>query len=296
MSDTAADDLNDGLDYTYDNSDDEGIEIKEGEVEVPTKSQADDEDDASTEETKQLTTEVKTGKKRKQKDDKLSSKKKQKMDFDIEQKKQLALQNPDTIAEKIATKIRSQYPDLSALELGELYLNKSIFKNTSHWVAERNLANLSNFLDLTFKKILPEKPTNNNKRMAKKLKKKGPQEEKAKKFVLVLSMSAIRACDVHRATKGLNGSSIKLINKNKLQDDLKVIQFTRSRLLASTPGRIEKILNTEETTLQCSQIGAIVIDSSYLDSKMQNVWELKETVKVIKRITDEHPKTKVYLY
>ncbi|GME83344.1 unnamed protein product [Ambrosiozyma monospora] len=109
-------------------------------------------------------------------------------------------------------------------------------------------------------------------------------------------MSAIRACDVYRATKDIPGGSLKVINKNKLKDDLKTLRLTKCRILAATCGRVTKVLESEESHLKSSEIEAIVCDSSYLDPKKRHLWDSADVIPLIKKIVDENDKARVYLY
>ncbi|RCK56219.1 Protein CMS1 [Candida viswanathii] len=76
-----------------------------------------------------------------------------------------------------------------------------------------------------------------------------------------------------------NMSSIKLINKNKLHVDLKLVKSTRSRVLCCTPGRLVKVLNSEDSELSKDEIKIVIVDNSYLDTKKQNIWDIQETLK-----------------
>lgn len=269
---TGADDIDDGLDIAFEPSEDEGF-VLEDDIKAAADGQGDDEQDGHT--PAKRSAEIQKGgvaKKSKGKD-KLKAKKKQRMEYDMEQKRKLAGESADIIAEKLATKVRAQNPDLSALELADLYLSKGLFNSTSEWTEPRNLTNLPEFLGKYFPKgSVPEK-----------------------KFVLILSPSAIRVCDVHRATRQMKGRSIKLIKKNKLADDLKAIRQSKSTVLAATPGRLNKVLSAEKSTLKPDQIFAIVCDC-YLDSKLQNLWDTADAIKTIRELTDANSDLKVYLY
>ena len=60
-------------------------------------------------------------------------------------------ENPEIIAEFINNKIRRKNPNLSALELTELYFNKSEIRSTSDFKDTRNLDNLSKYINSRFK-------------------------------------------------------------------------------------------------------------------------------------------------
>ena len=65
-------------------------------------------------------------------------------------------ENPEIIAEFINNKIRRKNPNLSALELTELYFNKSEIRSTSDFKDTRNLDNLSKYINSRFKNMLPK--------------------------------------------------------------------------------------------------------------------------------------------
>ncbi|KAI5951375.1 hypothetical protein KGF54_004449 [Candida jiufengensis] len=284
-----ADDLDDGLEYKVEISEDEGALIDSTNEENEK-----DQEDATT-----ITPE--NPKKRKSESSlNFKEKKKMKMELDTEQKKNISTEsNTEVITDFINSKINRKNSNLSALELSELYFTKDAIRSTSEYSKPRTLDNLSDYITQRFKNMLPGKESKKNKKTKKKGS-KGKEEESEsapaedRKFIAIVSMSAIRACDIHRATKDLNGSSIKLINKNKLDVDLKILKTTRSRILCCTPGRLQKILINDDPVLTKDEIKIIIVDNSYLDQKKQNIWDIKETVEVLKSLTKDG--SKIYLY
>lgn len=283
-----ADDLDDGLDYEVDlsASDNEDVHLIQDEEETKSK-----------DEPKHQTENNEGGKKRKAKSSKLQEKKRIKMEIDMSQKKNLSTETaPEVIADYINNKIRQKNSELSALELSELYLNKSDFRSTSEINDKpRNLDNLSAFIDSKFKNMLPNTSKKNKKASKNKKQKDDESESKdERKFISILSMSAIRACDIHRALRDIPGASLKLINKNKLHVDLNLVKSTRSRVLCCTPGRLLKVLDSEELQLKGEEIKIVILDNSYLDQKQQNVMDIKETFECLKALADKG--SKIYLY
>lgn len=283
-----ADDLDDGLDYEVDlsASDNEDVHLIQDEEETKSK-----------DEPKHQTENNEGGKKRKAKSSKLQEKKRIKMEIDMSQKKNLSTETaPEVIADYINNKIRQKNSELSALELSELYLNKSDFRSTSEINDKpRNLDNLSAFIDSKFKNMLPNTSKKNKKASKNKNQKDDESESKdERKFISILSMSAIRACDIHRALRDIPGASLKLINKNKLHVDLNLVKSTRSRVLCCTPGRLLKVLDSEELQLKGEEIKIVILDNSYLDQKQQNVMDIKETFECLKALADKG--SKIYLY
>lgn len=264
-----ADDLDDGLAYEVDISDNEKENVSKEPEATP------------------KAAELPNPKKRAKAQLGLHDKKKLRMEMDIAKKQNLAKElAPEVIADYINDQIRRKNPDLSALELAEKYLHKSDIRSTAELPDERKLDNLLKFVLGRFKNMLPQS----------KLNKKGTKQEatEERKFVAILSMSAIRACDVHRCLRDIPGSSLKLINKNKIDVDLKLVKSTWSRVLCCTPGRLQKVLNTEDLPLKKSEIKIVILDHSYLDKKMQNIFNIQETTDTLKELTNAG--AKVYLY
>lgn len=248
---------------------------------------------------------------------KLQLKKRLKMEMDTERKRALLLELlPEAIAEWVNARVRQRNPSLLALELAERYLDKGVFRATGDFGEPRSLDRLSEFIKTKFGNMLP----------SAKAKTKADQ----RKFIAVLSMLALRACDVHRATRDLGGLLLKLINKNKIEVDLGMVGTTKARVLCCTPGRLEKVLTLKpkpkapkpeaeaaagkseagesesgesssesepgesEAPLKADEIKIVILDNSYLDQKRQNVWDIHETLAVLKRLTTAG--ARIYLY
>ena len=203
-----ADDLDDGLEYDVAFSDTEESTFPVTEANDNSNDEKEDEEE-----------EKMSSRKRKNSTtvNSFKDKKRMKMELDIESKKNLSNEdNTEVIAEYINNKIRRKNPNLSALELTELYFNKNEIRSTSDFKETRNLDNLSKYINLKFKNMLPKGMNKKDKKKNKKDKKKKNNEEEVskqdddkpeeeRKFIAVVSMSAIRACDIHRATKDLSG-------------------------------------------------------------------------------------------
>lgn len=294
----AGDDLEDGLEYYLSDGPEGGSEAFDSETEIEQGESKEESVEAeSTKVADSTSADAAKNPKKRKANLKLHEKKKLKMSMDIEQKKNLSKESAsEAIADYINDSIRRKNPDLSALELAELYFKKTDFRSTADFAHPRTLENLSKFILDRFANMLPSSTP--GKKNIKKNKKKQKQEVESdqaeRKFIAILSMSAIRACDVHRALREIPGSSLKLINKNKLHVDLKLVASTWSRVLCCTPGRLLKVLNDEELTLKSDEIKIVLMDNSYLDQKMQNIWDIKETNETLKHLTDAG--CKVYLY
>ncbi|ODQ66620.1 hypothetical protein NADFUDRAFT_7930, partial [Nadsonia fulvescens var. elongata DSM 6958] len=287
-----ADTLDDGLDYAVDfeSDNDDTNQVLSDEDDI-----AFDNENEGSEDGRIVVSKI-SKRKNKSENNKFAMKKKQKLDQIVEQKVQLAKMDNSLIADFIASKIKAKNENLSTIELDELYINQNRIKATTDWGKGRDEANFMTYLRYYFKSIIPKEPKTNKKESVKEEKKpvRLPENhDKNKKFVVVLCQSAIRVCDLHRATKKIPGGSLKLINKNKLEADEKLIKTTPSVLAISTPGRIIKLIDNNVITLE--QISDIVLDSSFLDSKKHNVWDLSETIPTLKRLLSaEGSRAQVY--
>lgn len=309
---TAADDLDDGLVYdmeSYDGPETAILDTIDGDgLDLATEG---DEIESSPKTDK--TKDSEKGRKRSATTSKFHEKKKMKMQIDVDRKKSISTESSvDAIADYINEQLRRKNPDLSALELAELYFKKTDFRSSAEFTEPRTVENLSKYILTRFKNMLPtstpgKKNTNKEKKKAK-YGKKGNKCKKIdsdsstlqnsdgeeRKFIAILSMSALRACDVHRALNDIPGSSLKLINKNKIDVDLKLVKSTWSRVLCCTPGRLQKVLQTEDLPLQKKEIKIVLVDNSYLDQKMQNVFNIQETSSCLKELTSEG--AKIYMF
>lgn len=293
---TAADDLDDGLVYDFDGSDadvDETVntlEIEESSESIPaaTKRRLDDEVDTN-----------KTVSKRQKKlqKSKLHTKKREQAEYEIQKKKKLAKSSNDDIVEFFATKIRELNPELSALELNDLYFKKNDFISTQKFEDDRNLVNFSKFIQ-NFSK--------------------SPK-------AIIFSMSNMRVADISRslsyqqedtktndkAKKSLHlSNSIKLFAKNKLKDDLIKIEqifdekkpvkkLQNIKYFIATPMRMEKVLEKSDAFFKGKDKLDIILDASYLDPKENTLLSCETTealCKILKKILENKSSVKILLY
>ncbi len=99
------------------------------------------------------------------------------------------------------------------------------------------------------------------------------------KCIVILATSAIRVCDINR--KFLN--SIKLIAKNSFKNDSLLFQNqTYPPFIIATPGRFLRHLQNGD--ISGKYIDGIILDSSYLDSKQQNIWDSQDFMGTLKKI------------
>ncbi|QLL33501.1 hypothetical protein HG536_0E04120 [Torulaspora globosa] len=273
------DDLEDGLLYDY-QSDTESNHIKE--VSPETADKADEvlsdrkrapEDNAS---------EKKLLSKRQKKlgNSSLRDKKKELFEYEIERRKALAKSSPEVIVDYFAALVREKNPNLSALELDDLYFKKSDFISTEKFEKDRSLTNFPDFVS---------------------------QFTKAPR-ALILSMSNMRVADIFRS---LNGSKncVKLFSKNKLKDDLAIVErvFEKKtnektqniKYFISTPTRINKIFESSELFFQGKDKLDVILDASYLDPKKNTLLSSDNTMilcQVLKLVLERKSSVKILLY
>lgn len=314
----AHDELDDGLDYAVEYLSDEGRvhldpELDQVDLEQDLEQPNDKEHKDTNTNTKTTSTVTSvtsdTGTKRKaEKGDKFKEKKRLKMQMDLDQKQQISAEaSPEVIADYINRLVAQKNKKMSALELGELYLSKNDIRSSHEFGEERTLENVAEFINWRFSNMLQSTKGKDKKGKGKKGKDGGRDGARdggtattfggdgdGRKFICFISMSAIRACDIHRSTKPLPGSSLKLINKNKIDVDLKLVRSSTSRVLCCTPGRVMKVLEHEDSGLDKKEIKIVILDNSYLDQKGQNIWDIPETIRVVKELAVNG--AKIYLY
>lgn len=302
--------LDDGLDIKYEFSEEE-LDVNEEEGGAENNDDAEKEVKAETKENEEPSS---TGKKRKGLSEGKKSKKKAKMEFEKESKAALSVEKNDIVVEKLNSKMRELFPQFSALELTEYYVNKKQVVDTSEFEGERSLENMARYIETYMKDLIPSikaykalrnklKKYETKRKFNKKFNK--TVEIPKRKFILVLSISAIRSCDVHRATRDLEGGSVKLINKNPIGHDLKILKTTWSRILNATPGRIDKLLQVSKDDVQRNfepkpvfseeEIDTVILDN-FVDPKLRSVLDDVETYECLKKLKAVNPDLKVYVY
>ncbi|KAK9244912.1 U3-containing 90S pre-ribosomal complex subunit-domain containing protein [Lipomyces tetrasporus] len=284
-----ADDLDDGLDYSYV---EDGIESDDGAIEVAGLVDNDSDEDGSTSasvtvknqdrtEKNDTTDEKKSAKaeKRKRMKEKRAVKKKRRMETETTVKQMIAAMEPAVIADYVAKKARLWHPKLSPVELDDQYLlPQASVCDMSSWDKKRSLANFENFLDTcTISRDIAI-----------------PPEEKGAPFVIVICISAIRACDVRRAIPN-SVKSMKVIAKNSISKDCQSLQSFNPAVVLTTPERLKAILERE--VLKMTNLETVIVDSSFLDPKARSVLDdVPEILAVMKRLVTGSAKAKVALF
>lgn len=288
-----ADDLDDGLDYSY-GSDPEAEEVpvedNTGADNEPELQQAESDkksDNSSDEDNKKRKAEESSEqeskplskRQKKLQNSKLKDKKGEQVKYQLEKKKTIPKSSPEEIVEYLATLVREKNPDLSGLELDELYLKKSDFLSTEKFQGDRNLTNLPDFMS---------------------------QFSKSPRTI-VLSLTNLRIADLYRSLGG-NKTSIKLFAKNKLKDDLNAVQEIlgskskkneQIKYFIATPTRLEKLIKSTELFFQGKEKLDILLDASYLDPKANTLLNCENTTvlcKLLKTFSNKKSSVKILLY
>ena len=287
------DDLDDGLAYDFDA---EHEPISDAKVDSPSsnvlqkRSIEEDDDDVDYTDGKKVerNSEDDSGRpvskrqKKLQKKSKLIEKRKEESQYIVSQRKAIPASSPEKITEYLTTLIREKNPELSALELEELYFKKNDFLSTEKFDAERRLSNFPAFIQKF--SVAPKK--------------------------IVFSMSNIRVADVYRSLNG-GKNCVKLFSKSKLKDDIATVE----RLLADkpkksknnrdtlyfivTPTRMQKIIEATDLLFQGKEKLDIILDASYLDPKDNTILSFENAAvlcQVLKTFLNKKSSVKILLY
>lgn len=279
------DDLDDGLVYNYESDADHEIV---GEISSDKAEKADQLDEASKIENdnkRELESDdpdksTLSKRQKKLKKSNLSGKKREMFEYEIERRTKLPQSSQEVIVEYLAALIREKNPDLSALELEDLYFKKTDFISTEKFQEDRSLTNFPDFVT---------------------------QFNKAPR-ALVLSMSNMRVADVFRSLAG-SKNSVKLFSKNKLKDDLVTVEraFEKDtknksrgiRYFISTPTRISKIFESSDLFFEGKDKLDVILDASYLDPKKNTLLSSDNTLilcQALKLLLQKKSSVKILLY
>lgn len=245
--------------------------------------------------------------------EKAKEQKRERIENEKQEKLGLAKQSPEMIASKLAVKIREMNPNLSPLELSELYIKKDNIKSTEEFLEDRKLEHLADFIKHFNSELIPsiaeyKKLRNRIKKMETKLKwdkksKKFKPGNEAKyevkqperKFLCIFSPSALRACDTHRATRDFEGGSLKLIHKNRVENEIRMLKTTWSRILCGTPGRLDLIFRIPQDSIKPEEIDTVIIDM-FLDEKLRTLYDYEELYLALHTLLKANPELNIYLY
>lgn len=279
------DDLDDGLVYDVDDGIDDSAVVSLSDEESKKRTL----DEESSE--KSEPTPISTSKRQKKlQKSNLHQKKLEKIEYDRQQKANIPRSPTDVISEYFATLIREKNPDLSALELDEMYLRKTDFISTEKYEKERTIENFQNFID-SFSK--------------------SPR-------AIILCQSNMRVADVFRNLGGAK-NAVKLFSKSKLKDDLSKLDYLlgnsssnskgretnkkqadkQIKYLISTPNRMSKILQSTDILFQGKEKLDIFLDATYLDPKANTILTGEDNAalqKVLKEFLIKKSSVKVLLF
>lgn len=178
--------------------------------------------------------------------------------------KTLATANPEVLASKFTESIRKYKGDLSTIELEDLSVSATCFRDTTSFSETRVVKNLADFLE------------QNTEGGGEELR---SCEEKASPHTLIFASSAIRTTDLLRAVRryGSEKSKIaKLFAKHmKLSAMIKYVQETRFGIGAGTPQRVLDLI--KQDVLKLDRLKRIVIDASYVDEKQRTIFDEKDS-------------------
>ncbi|CAI1566604.1 hypothetical protein SEUBUCD646_0L00690 [Saccharomyces eubayanus] len=277
------DDLDDGLVYDFDSQQEVEIEAN-GNDGLQKRPIQDDDDEKEVKETSEGESERPMSKRQKklQKKSKFIEKKKEESQYIVSQRKSIPTSSPEKIIEYLTALIREKNPDLSALELEELYFKKKDFLSTEKFDTERKLTDFSTFMQKF--SVAPKK--------------------------IVFSMSNIRVADVYRSLNG-GKNCVKLFSKSKLKDDIATVErllgdsskksknSNDSFYFIATPTRMQKIIEETELLFQGKEKLDIILDASYLDPKDNTILSFENAVvlcQVLKTFLNKKSSVKILLY
>ncbi|KIW03904.1 uncharacterized protein PV09_04747 [Verruconis gallopava] len=182
----------------------------------------------------------------------------------------------DLMVNYVARRTKKFEPDLSPVELDELYLPAKSVRDTSSWDKPRTLDNLPSFV-----REFADK--DENLELAK--------QDPGCPHTIVVAAAGIRAADLTRALrvfqskKESGGKVTKLFAKHiKLKEAIEECRKTRISLGVGTPQRIHDLL--EDGALSAKHLKRIIIDASYIDQKKRGILDMKETeIPLVKLLT-----------
>ncbi|KAK9474072.1 U3-containing 90S pre-ribosomal complex subunit-domain containing protein [Dipodascopsis tothii] len=268
------DDLDDGLEYAYDSDVSDGALVIESDDEPSARKSELDKNQAERKQKEKEKAKAKSGGKEKQ-----AQKKRQRMENEMAVKTMLAKLEPAVVADYMAKRARVRYPKLSTIELADRYLvPQTALVDLSAWQGSRDLAEIEVYLDkLGLANTLKTAP-----------------EDKGSPYVIVLSLSALRACEVRRALPK-EIKSMKSIAKNSVDKDKQYLEAKNPSIVLTTPFRVAALV--KNGSLKLTNLKYVIVESSHLDSKMRTVLDdVPETLEVLKMLVDGAEGVKVALF
>lgn len=286
------DDLDDGLLYDYNSGEEQADVLNGSDVEAENESTTKDESKedspipvskkrsaADSEKSGEDAAPMSKRQKKLAKRSKFNDKKKEQRQYELSKKSNLPKSSPEEISEYFTTLIRSKNPDLSALELEELYLKKTDFLSTARYTEERTLENFPDFIK---------------------------QFTKAPRTI-IFSLTNLRVADVFR-TLNTERTCVKLFAKNKLKDDERTVdtvfdtknkKLSNIRYFVCTPARLSKLFEHSDAFFQGKEKLDVILDASFLDPKENTLLTADDAIvlaKTLRTLLDKKSSVKVLLY
>ncbi|KIJ17350.1 hypothetical protein PAXINDRAFT_10191 [Paxillus involutus ATCC 200175] len=181
----------------------------------------------------------------------------------------VAAQPVPKLADYMSVMQAKAFPNLSALELGDMLIPETAIVDTTRWTESRSLDRLVNFVI----EVIPML----HKRLSQRSKAPGTPT------LLFIAGAALRVADVTRVLKdkrlrGDKGGDVaKLFSKHfKLEEHVSYLRRSKIGSAVGTPGRIGKLL-CETGALALSQLTHIILDISFQDAKNRNLLDIPET-------------------
>ncbi|KAL8772037.1 MAG: hypothetical protein Q9209_002703 [Squamulea sp. 1 TL-2023] len=171
------------------------------------------------------------------------------------------------LADYVAQRTKQFSDHLSLVELEDMYVPESAILDTSEWGQERLATSLPDFLikiaqrdgrstDLALASIKPGSP-----------------------HTLVVTGAALRAAELTRLLRKFQSKDAtvaKLFAKHiKLNDAAAFVKKTRINIGVGTPSRMIDLIT--EGALRLENLERVIIDTSFLDRKKRNIFDMKET-------------------
>jgi len=179
--------------------------------------------------------------------------------------------DPQLIADFVGQKVKKLGKELTLVELGDRYIPASAFLDTTCWQKERNLENLSEFME-RFSRY---------KGRGSSLKKSS--EATGTPHTLIVVAAALRAADLSRAVRKFQSKDnavAKLFAKHiKLKEQVEYCKKSRIGIGVGTPERVLTLI--KEGALKLEDLKRVIIDASYIDPKKRGIFEIKETQKSV---------------
>lgn len=192
----------------------------------------------------------------------------------------IAQMSPVLVADYFGQRLRRIDKNASIVELNDSYVPSRAFVDTTLYTHPRVLAHLTDFLEqfagLNETHISTASTTTGS------------------PHTLIITAAALRAADVSRAVRGLQGNGYvvaKLFAKHiKLQQSIELCNSLKMGIGVGTPRRILDLI--KDGVLKTDNLNTIVVDLSAVNEKKQGILDIHETAKSVFELLNE-PRVKV---